>query len=91
MMAIISVRTIDDEPQDKKISEILSNTIIIFGHIRDEYGAKTGDEALDLIEKRKIDSETIKQWIDGGIINEPAIKNSIKIGYPEFKDNLKEK
>ena len=52
---------------------------------------KIGDEAFDLIEKKKIDSETIKQWIDGGIINEPAIKNSIKIGYPEFKDNLKEK
>lgn len=56
----------------------------MYAELRDSFGAKTPNQALDVIQIGSIDPATIKTWIDSGALHTPVQGLALITGYHQF-------
>lgn len=72
------------EDQDK-----LTTVIDFYNYFKTQHGCVTIGEALGVLERGEVNTETVEMWINEGLAVDPMEYNAISIGYPDLRSALK--
>lgn len=72
----------------RKIRTSLQNGSMVYAILRDSYQATTHDQAMQILERGKVDPDTVQDWLAKPIEVHPYVYSSIRQGYPQLRSDV---